>query len=112
MADHAHGHQHTAAAHDGHNQPSVRKYVQIFFVLLAVTLLEVGVTFLPLPDWAMIATLIALSVVKGALVVLFYMHLRFDSRWFTFFFTAGMILAAFGIVVFLALFSYHAGLVE
>src|SRR3712207_9298596 len=36
-----------------------------------------------LPTWIEIAVLIFLSVIKGALVVAFYMHLRFDSRWFT-----------------------------
>lgn len=112
MADHAHDHGHAAPAHAAHNQPTVRKYVQIFVILFVVTMVEVGASNLPLPQWAIVAILIGLSLVKGVLVVLFYMHLRFDSRWFTFLFTTGMILATFGIIVFLALFTYHASLVQ
>jgi cytochrome c oxidase subunit IV len=65
-----------------------------------------------MPRWALIAVLIFLSAIKGALVVMFFMHLRFDSKWFRFFFIAGIILATFGIITFLVLFNYRAGFVE
>ncbi len=114
MGDHAHGHTEMAAPHAGNHSPSVRQYVNIFVVLFVLTAVEVAASYLVnfgIPAWVQIAVLIALAVLKGVLVVMFYMHLRFDSRWFTFFFTAAMILATFGIVVFIILFTYHRGLV-
>ena len=114
MADHAHGHTELAAPHAGNHSPSVRQYVNIFVVLFVLTAVEVAASYLVnfgIPAWVQIAVLIALAVLKGVLVVMFYMHLRFDSRWFTFFFAAAMILATFGIVVFIILFTYHRGLV-
>ena len=110
MANHAHGDT-AVEPHGGHSGATVRQYVQIFVVLFVVTLLEVAASFLSdigVPVWGEIAVLIALAVLKGALVVLFYMHLRFDSRWFTFLFTAGVILAIHGIITFVLLFTYHA----
>ncbi len=112
MTNHAQSHSDVATAHAEHNQPSVRNYVAIFFVLFVITMLEVGASYLNpnfgAPEWVELIVLIALSVLKGALVVLFYMHLRFDSRWFTFLFTTGMILATFGVTIFLTLFTYRA----
>ena len=117
MADHAQDRVDVATAHDGHDghQSIVRTYVVIFVVLLAVTIIEVAASYLSdvgVPDWAEIAVLIALAVVKGVLVVMFYMHLRFDSNWFRFLFIAAMILATFGVAIFIVLFSYHAQLVD
>ncbi len=114
VANHAHGDT-AVEPHGGHSGATVRQYVQIFVVLFVVTLLEVGASFLSdigVPVWGEIAVLIALAVLKGALVVLFYMHLRFDSNWFRFLFTAAMILATFGVGVFIVLFTYRAGLVD
>ena len=114
MANQAHGHTEAAAPHAAHNAPTVRKYIGIFIVLFVVTGVEVGASYLTdfgVPLWGQIAVLIALAAVKGALVVMFYMHLRFDSRWFTFLFTAAVILATFGIITFIVLFAYHRGLV-
>ncbi len=115
MADHAqHGHTELAASHAANHSPSVRQYVNIFIVLFVLTAVEVAASYLVsfgVPPLVQTAVLVALAALKGALVVMFYMHLRFDSRWFTFFFTAAMILATFGIVIFIILFTYHRGLV-
>ncbi len=113
MANHAQGHT-DVAAHDANHGPAVRTYVMIFVVLFVLTAIEVGASFITdigAPLWSEILVLMALAGAKGALVVMFYMHLRFDSRWFTFLFTAAVILAIFGISVFIVLFSYHRGLV-
>jgi len=104
-----------AAAHEEHTPTSARVYINIFFVLFAVTMIEVFASYLDepplsLPTWLEIAVLIALSVVKGVLVVAFYMHLRFDSRWFTTLFTTGMVIAVFMVTVFLLLWGYKASI--
>ena len=115
MAHQAQGHSDVATGHDAHNSPTVRTYVNIFFVLLVVTAVEVAASYLSdlgVPVWGEIAVLVLLAAIKGALVVMFYMHLRFDSRWFTFLFTAAGILAAFGLIVFIVLFAYHRNVVQ
>ncbi len=105
-------HNDAAVAHAEHSGPSVRKYVQIFVVLFVATALEVATTFLTgiVPNWTIIAILLTIATFKGVLVVMFYMHLRFDSRWFTFLFASGTGIALFMVLAFIGLFSYHLGL--
>jgi caa(3)-type oxidase subunit IV len=84
--------------HD-HAGASVRTYINIFVVLFVITAIEVAASWLSdigVPEWGEIAVLVLLAVAKGILVVAFYMHLRFDSRWFQ-----GLFLAAFGIAIFM-----------
>ncbi|MGH2724073.1 MAG: cytochrome C oxidase subunit IV family protein [Actinomycetota bacterium] len=94
--------------------PGPREYVQIAVVLAAVTLLEVlayyaeqGSFGFELPRSALISLLIVLMVIKFALVVLWYMHLRFDSPLYKRMFLAGIGLA---LTVFLVvLLTFGAG---
>jgi hypothetical protein len=58
----------------------------VFLGLLALTAIEVGVTYLSLPRGAVTAALLAFMTFKVLLVVMFYMHLRFDSKWFAYLF--------------------------
>jgi len=116
MANQTSGQAEVAAAHnDAHAPSSARVYIQIFVVLFVITMVEVFASYLDeppinLPTWVEIATLIVLSVLKGVLVVMFYMHLRFDSRWFTTLFTTGITIAVLMAIVFLLLWSYKASL--
>jgi cytochrome c oxidase subunit 4 len=74
--------------------PSPRDYVRIGVALALVTLLEVVLYYIPgLPDAVLIGSLIILMVVKFALVVLWFMHLKFDSRLYMRLFVAGLVLA-------------------
>jgi caa(3)-type oxidase subunit IV len=73
------------AHHDAHAPTSARVYINIFFVLFVITMVEVFASYLDepplnLPTWVEIATLIILSVLKGVLVVAFYMHRRHGDR--------------------------------
>jgi caa(3)-type oxidase subunit IV len=114
VANHAPAHSDHAAPHAAHNSPSVRTYVIIFIVLFVLTAIEVAASSLSdigVPVWGEIAVLVLLAALKGVLVVMFYMHLRFDSRWFTALFSAAMILATVCVIAFLVLFSYHRGIV-
>lgn len=63
-----------------HKRPN---YLLVFLALAALTMAEVGVTFLPIPQ---IPILAALASAKIVLVAMFYMHLKTDSRWFTYIF--------------------------
>ena len=64
-------------------------YVGVFVVLAVLTLIEIGVTYLPLPH---IPILVPLALLKAALVAMFYMHLRFDRRIFTTLFAFGILM--------------------
>ncbi len=68
-------------------------YVVIFIVLGVLTVLEVVVAQ-TIPGAIRVPILLLTAAAKGALVALYYMHLRFDSRIFAFFFAAAIFVLA------------------
>ena len=54
-------------------------YMAVFYGLFAITVLEVGVTYLDISQWLMIVTLLAMAFVKAAMVAAYFMHLRYDN---------------------------------
>jgi cytochrome c oxidase subunit IV len=87
--------------------PTPRDYVKIGVALALVTLLEVGLYYIPgLPDAVLIGSLIILMVVKFALVVLWFMHLKFERRMYMGLFAAGLGIALF---VFSVAFAFAFG---
>jgi caa(3)-type oxidase subunit IV len=97
---------HTAQSHS----ESTRFYWLVAAVLAVITVMEVVVTFAGLPDLILLVILLVLSVVKGASVVMFFMHLRGDARAFKFLFIVPLAIASTMIIVFLGLFSQHVGI--
>jgi caa(3)-type oxidase subunit IV len=77
-------------------------YLGVFGILAALTAVEVGVTYLPLPR---IPVLVPLALIKAALVALFYMHLKSDRRLFSVIFGMGLLT---GIGLILALIALYA----
>ncbi len=56
------------------------RYALVFFVLAILTGLEVFIaTMANVPK---VPFLLGMSFVKAMLVILYFMHLRYDSRWF------------------------------
>ncbi len=86
-----------------HAHPGVGQYVEIGVILAAMTLLEV-ILYESFDRGLMTAVgipaLIVLTILKFMLVVLWFMHLRFDHKLFRRLFFAGVALAVvvFGIV--------------
>ena len=91
-------------AHKAHATPQT--YLTVFGWLAVLTVIEIAVSatpsiatafgFSPLPDAlrvAVLAVLVVIAIVKAALVVLFYMHLRYDSRWYTLILFVGVFFA-------------------
>jgi caa(3)-type oxidase subunit IV len=70
--------------------PGSRTYLMVFAALAILTLVEVGVSYLT--GGLKLSLLIILSAVKALLVILFFMHLKYDSRWFAFIFFAPLVL--------------------
>ncbi len=53
-------------------------YIVIFWWLLALTIIEVGVIFMPLARVLVAILLVGLAVSKAALVAMYFMHLKFE----------------------------------
>jgi cytochrome c oxidase subunit 4 len=75
------------------HHPGPRQYVGIAVILAFVTALEVGAYYVHIARAAFIGLLLFLAAIKFTLVVLWFMHLRFDSRIFQRLFLTGLILA-------------------
>ncbi len=81
-----------AVVHRGH--PDEAEYIKIGLFLGTLTAIEVIVYYFNIPRSVFVVMLIGLSAVKFTAVVMFFMHLKFDSRIFTTAFVAGFLLAA------------------
>ena len=108
MADtSAHGDElHTApgSAEDLAHHPGPKAYVGVAVVLAIITALEVAIYYVPaLSSW-LVPLLLAFSAIKFFLVVMWFMHLRFDSRIFRRLFVTGLVLAALVFTVVLLTF--------
>jgi cytochrome c oxidase subunit 4 len=95
------GHENVAHTAGERDHPSDSVYIVVALVLAVLTASEVGIYYLkggPINTLA----LIVLMLLKFAIVVLFFMHLRFDSRILRRVFVTGLILAAsvYSIVLF------------
>ena len=75
----AHAVEEHAAPHVHH--PGAKEYVRIFFILVAITALEVAIYFVrdTLGGW-FLPILFGLMFSKFTIVVLWFMHLKFDDR--------------------------------
>ena len=82
----------TTTPHAGRwaRHPSPREYVRIAVILAFVTALEVAAYYIDaLRPW-LVPLLFLFSFIKFSLVVLWFMHLRFDSRTYARFFVMGV----------------------
>jgi cytochrome c oxidase subunit 4 len=70
--------------------PSAKEYVRIGIVLGALTATEVYISYTSLPHGLVIAMLFVAAVIKFAIVVLWFMHLKFDDRRYARFFVMGI----------------------
>jgi len=82
-------------------------YLRIAAILVMITLIEVGVFYVPTFQALLVPILLVLSAVKFTLVVMFYMHLKFDNRFFAFLF-GGPLLLGVAVVVSLLFIFYGA----
>jgi cytochrome c oxidase subunit 4 len=87
-----------------HQHPSVDVYLRVAAALVILTVLEVGVFYVPQFHPVLVPVLLVLSAAKFALVVMFYMHLKADSKLFTFLLGAPLLLAVGVMVALLFLF--------
>ncbi|MFQ6019220.1 MAG: cytochrome C oxidase subunit IV family protein [Dehalococcoidia bacterium] len=93
---------HGAVAPGEQAHPGPLEYVKIALALAFVTAVEVGIYYLDVGQAALVTVLLILSALKFGLVVLWFMHLKFDSRLFSVLFVGGLMLALVLFVVVLA----------
>ena len=96
-----------AAPHVHH--PGAREYVRIFFILGAITAVEVALYYVreEMGSW-FLPVLFILMGSKFAIVVLWYMHLKFDDRRYARFFIMGLAGAATLYLIVLISFNVFA----
>jgi cytochrome c oxidase subunit 4 len=95
--------------HDGGSverpvHPTADVYLRVGAVLVILTVLEVGVFYVPAFHPVLVPVLLVLSAAKFTLVAMFYMHLKADSKFFTFLFGVPLLLATVVMVALLFLF--------
>jgi cytochrome c oxidase subunit 4 len=104
----------STASHE-QTHPSTGVYIRIGLVLFVLTALEVAAyevahrevgAFSALLAPILIEVLLLLSAFKFALVAMYYMHLKQDSKLFSGLFVFPLIVAAVIIVALIALFAY------
>lgn len=72
---------------------SIATYVAVAAILTVVTALEVSVLFIRQLTPILVPLLLVLSAAKFSLVVLFFMHLRYDSRALSLVFVGPLVIA-------------------
>lgn len=86
--DDAHGHADDGEVHA--HISSLKLYVGIFAALIFFTLVTVGVSYIHLGRLNL-AVAILIASIKAALVVTFFMHLKYDNKFNTLMFVCGLL---------------------
>jgi cytochrome c oxidase subunit 4 len=92
------------AEHQEHGM-SDAGYIKIALFLAAITALEVSTYYVDFGPLFM-PSLMIMMVVKFVMVVSYFMHLKFDSKVFSFLFYTGLALALFVYITALATFKF------
>ena len=85
--------------------PTPLTYLKVAATLAILTGIEVAVFYVDALEPAFLPIFLILSVAKFALVVMFYMHLKFDARLFSGVFVGGLLLAIGVAITVMALFQ-------
>ncbi len=95
-----------AQAHpEEHEHPSAGTYAKIAVTLVILTAFEVAVYYVESIRAYLVPILIVLMIIKFALVAMYYMHLKQDSKLFSGLFVFPILIAVAIIVALVILFS-------
>jgi cytochrome c oxidase subunit 4 len=99
-----------SAAHGAHAHPTWKQYKWVALILTLITVVEVWVYYIPsfVASKLFVPSLLIMSAVKFAIVVMYYMHLKYDARLFRALFTGPLIIAVVTIISLLFLFGHIA----
>jgi len=93
-----------------HEHPTWKEYKWVALILTLITIVEVWVYYTPFRHSPLFApALLIMSAVKFAIVVMFYMHLKYDHKIFRALFTGPLIIAMSTLVALLFVFGKFVG---
>jgi cytochrome c oxidase subunit 4 len=97
-----------AGSHAGRH-PSPKEYIRIAIILALITAAEVAIYYIEGAREYLIPMLFLFAIIKFSLVVMWFMHLRFDSRTYARFFVMGLAGAVTLYLVVLMTFKVFSG---
>ena len=113
VTEHVEDQGHTAAANadanadSGHHTPTDGYFIKIAVVLALLTALETSTYWIHIGGFAT-PLLLILMTIKFFMIVLVFMHLKFDNKLFSVLFYIGLGLAVLVYAVFLSTFQFFA----
>lgn len=60
------------------HEATIKSFSKVWIILLALTGVEVFLAYEQVPTLIMLTTLVGLSVIKAALIIAYFMHLKFE----------------------------------
>ena len=102
----AHDSSHANSDHE-HAHPTWATYKWVALWLTLITVVEVWVYYIPsfVASKLFVPALLIMSAVKFAIVVMFYMHLKYDHKLFRALFTGPLAVAIATLIALMAVFS-------
>jgi len=107
LPDSAEAHAHAPHGEE-HAHPTWSTYWKVALILTLITVAEVWAYYIPsfVAGRGFIPTLLILSALKFTIVVMFYMHLKYDHRIFRVLFTGPLLVAAITLIGLMFLFGH------
>jgi cytochrome c oxidase subunit IV len=101
-------HAHASHGEEEHAHPTWSTYWKVALILGLITVAEVWAYYIPsfVAGRGFIPTLLILSALKFTIVVMFYMHLKYDHRLFRVLFTGPLLVAAITLLGLMFLFGH------
>jgi cytochrome c oxidase subunit 4 len=93
------------ATHERTHPPD-SEYIKVFLLLAVITAAEVATYYFDFETGILLGLLIPMMIAKFAIVAMFFMHLRYDSKVFSAAFVFGLMLAGGVYIVALATFKF------
>ena len=93
-----------------HDHPTWSTYKWVALILVVITVIEVWVYYIPqfVASRLFVPSLLIMSAAKFVIVVMFYMHLKYDHKLFRALFAGPLIIAVLTIISLLFLFGQIA----
>ena len=93
-----------------HEHPTWQEYKWVALILTLITIVEVWIYYTPFSKTPMfVPTLLIMSVAKFTIVVMFYMHLKYDHKLFKALFTGPLIIAVSTLIALMLVFGKFSG---
>ena len=101
------GHADLAAMGEVHEHPTWKEYKWVALILTVLTVFEVWGYYIPafVASRAFVPILLVMSAAKFVIVVMFYMHLKYDHKLFRALFIGPLLIAMSTLTALLFLFS-------